>query len=277
MENSTNCEAPIREYKEERFEFAIYVNEFIICKRNFRIYNYIEKSMNTLDFKETVDEVVHMIDEDLKSKSRVYTWRYFNPQDPQATEELVSPTIEPWSCTFKFVVYDNKREVISKIWDGYAYPRFVRDRVDLSNKNVRVMNREGQVFVYDKESFFNGENQRFTFDQDMLRGMIMDKDDVLLAITKKICEACSPSKDIIHTIDKEKAKKGFDPKENAKFLEEYATSDVYGNDDITKAHSEGELETKEYIYSLHGTNRKIEKEWEKLLQKKTSNYYKNLF
>ena len=34
-----------RDYKEERFEFAIYVNDNIICKRNFRIYNYIENSI----------------------------------------------------------------------------------------------------------------------------------------------------------------------------------------------------------------------------------------
>ena len=68
-----------RDYKEERFEFTIFVNDFIICSRNFRIFNYIENSMNTLEFKNTVDGIVKMIDDDLKSKSRVYTWYNYDP------------------------------------------------------------------------------------------------------------------------------------------------------------------------------------------------------
>ena len=75
-----------REYKEERFEFALYVNEFVICKRNFKIFNFIEGSMGSLDFKETLDDIVGIIDQDLKSKSNVYMWHYFNPNDPQAEE-----------------------------------------------------------------------------------------------------------------------------------------------------------------------------------------------
>ena len=61
----------IKDYKEERFEFTVYVNDNIICKRNFRIFNYIENSMNTLEFKEKLDEIVRLIDDDLKSKSLV--------------------------------------------------------------------------------------------------------------------------------------------------------------------------------------------------------------
>ena len=77
-----------KDYKEERFEFTIYVNDNIICKRNFRIFNFIENSMNTLEFKETVDSIVKLIDDDLKSKSRVYTWCYFNPNEKDAFEEF---------------------------------------------------------------------------------------------------------------------------------------------------------------------------------------------
>ena len=55
-----------KDYKEERFEFTVYVNDNIICKRNFRIFNFIENSMNTLEFKEKVDEIVGIIDDALK-------------------------------------------------------------------------------------------------------------------------------------------------------------------------------------------------------------------
>ena len=264
----------IRDYKEERFEFAIYVNDNIICKRNFRIYNFIENSMNTLEFKEKVDEIVHLIDDDLKSKSRVYTWHYYNPDYPEDNEELVSPLIDPWTCTFKLVISDNKREVITKIWDGYAYPKFIRERVDLSNKNVKITNKDGQTFAYEKEGFFKANEGRLSFELETIKGMIMGKQDVLLQITKKICEACSPSKDEI----KEKSLKGyFDYRDNDKYLEKFTVVDEYGNDEITEKHLGKDVEPTEYSYDLNIANREIEKEWEKALQKKTNKYFKDLY
>ena len=47
----------VKEFKEERFEFALYVNNNVICKRNFKINNYIDESMQSLDFKQKVDEI----------------------------------------------------------------------------------------------------------------------------------------------------------------------------------------------------------------------------
>jgi hypothetical protein len=252
-----------RDYKEERFEFTIYVNDNIICKRNFRIYNFIENSMNTLEFKEKLDEIVHLIDDDLKSKSRVYSWYYFNPQSPDDNEEFTSPLIEPWACTFKIVISDNKRDVITKIWDGYAYPKYIRDKVDLSNKNVKVTNKDGQTFSYEKEAFFKANEGRLSFEQEMLKGMIMDKPDVLLQITKKICEVCSPSKDEI------KEKGYFDPKENAKYLSKYTVIDDYG-----KAENG---QNKKYCYSIRMANKKREKNWERAVMQKTNKYFKTLY
>jgi len=252
-----------RDYKEERFEFTIYVNDNIICKRNFRIYNFIENSMNTLEFKEKLDEIVHLIDDDLKSKSRVYSWYYFNPEFPEDNEEFTSPLIEPWACTFKIVISDNKRDVITKIWDGYAYPKFIRDKVDLSNKNVKVTNKDGQTFSYEKEAFFKANEGRLSFEQEVLKGMIMDKPDVLLQITKKICEVCSPSKDEI------KEKGYFDPKENAKYLSKYTVIDDYG-----KAENG---QNKKYCYSIKMANKKREKEWERAVMEKTKKYFRTLY
>ena len=255
----------IKDYKEERFEFTVYVNDNIICKRNFRIYNFIEGSMNTLDFKNKVDEIVKLIDDDLKSKSRVYTWYYYNPEFPEDNEEFTNPLIEPWACTFKLVISDNKRDVITKIWDGYAYPKQIREKVDLSNKYVKFMNKEGQTYSYDKENFFKSNEGRLSFEQEVLKSMIMDKQDVLLQITKKICEACSPTKDEI----KETNQRGyFDFRDNNKYLNKYTLSDDYPTDG---------KKDKKYSFNLYSINKKVEKEWERLLQKKTAKYFKELY
>ena len=168
-----------KDYKEERFEFTLFVNDNIICKRNFRIFNFIEGSMNTLEFKEKVDEIIKLIDDDLKSKSRVFTWYYFNPNEPEMFDEFAGQPLAPWACTFKLVISDNKRDVITRIWDGYAYPKAIREKVDLSNKSVKVTGKDGQTFVYDKESFFKVNEGRLSFEHEVLRSKITDKPDVL--------------------------------------------------------------------------------------------------
>jgi len=263
----------IKDYKEERFEFTVYVNDNIICKRNFRIYNYVENSMNTLEFKETVDDIVKMIDEDLKSKSRVYSWYYFNPERPDENEEFVSPLIDPWVCTFKLVISDNKRDVITRIWDGYAYPKYVREKVDLSNKYVKIIKQDGSTSLYDKDSFFKNNANNLIFEHEVLKAMIMDKQDVLLQITKKICEACSPSKEEIKAISNGR----FDPKESYKYLSKYTIIDEYGNDDKAIKSSDKVIKPKRYAYSLYLANKKIERDWEKAVQKKTDKYMKTLY
>lgn len=179
-----------REFKEERFEFALYVNDNLICKRNFKINNYINGSMQSYDFKEYVDYIVWMIKKDLESKSRVYTWYYFDENCP--SPEFTEPLIGPWECTFKFEITDNKHPVITKIWDGYGYPKSVRDKVDIANKSVKITKSNGQIYTYDKETFFENNKDRLSPELYVLRAQIMDKPDLLSTITKTICLACSP-------------------------------------------------------------------------------------
>lgn len=225
-------------YKEERFEFALYVNNNIICKRNFKINDFIENSMETLEFKEKVDEIVEMINNDLKSKSRVYTWYNFNPMEPDANEEFNSPLIEPWECTFKFEVYDRKKPVISKIWDGRVYPKAIRDKVDISNKVVKITTKDGRTYTYDKESFFKSNEDRLSFEHQVLKAMIMDKSDLLLQITKQICETCSTHDELYTKIS------------------DYTVAEDYGKDKDGK--------TVRYSFNIDALNRKLERKWLKL-------------
>lgn len=257
-----------REYKEERFEFAIFVNDNIVCKRNFKIFNFIENSMNTFEFKDTVDSIVRLIDNDLKSKSRVYTWYYFNEYDTDEYSEFKRPLLDPWACTLKFVVYDNKKEVISRIWDGYAYPRAIREKIDLSNKTVRITTKDGKVFSYDKETFFAQNEGRLTPEMYVVKAMIGDKSDVLLQITKRICEACSPSWDEI----KESDANGYQAVQ--KFIGRYTLKDEFKTRD-----SSDKLvgEAKTYSLLMKEVNKKVEDGWASATSKKTKEYFKNLF
>lgn len=240
-----------QDYKEYRFDYTIYVNDFIICKRNFKIPNYIEGSMNTVEFKETVDDIVRMIDDDLKDKSSIYTTYYYNPSD--VAEEFTAPLSEPWECTFKIVISDNKKPVITRIWDGYSYPRMIRDRVDLTNKKVRITNKNGQVFTYDKEDFFK-DNNRLSLELTALKEMIYDKQDILMTIINTICNQCSTHGEM-------------SPKEA---IENFSTSDeYYYNSDSSKY--------KNYNFNIGYENYKRMRKLEKKYAKKTKDYFNTLY
>ena len=251
-----------KDFKEKRFDFTVYVNDNIIAKRNFAIYNYVENSMNSLEFKDTVDSIVRMIDEDLKSKSRVYLWHFFNPERPGDTEELVNPLIEPWECTFKIVISDNKRDVITKVWDGRYYPKYIRERVDLGNKYVKLMTKEGKVYSYEKEGFFEENGNRLTFEQELIKGMIMDKQDVLQQIIKLICDTCTPDKEETDGVR-------LNRRETAKYLQDYTMEETFKNDDKS-------LGERTYSTNIDLMNRRLLRDWERATRSKTNDYFNSL-
>lgn len=253
-----------KEYREERFEFALYVNDNVICKRNFRINNFIEDSMNSLDFKYTVDEIVSLIDEDLKSKSRVYTWYFFDENCNEEEDEFSNPLIEPWECTFKFVILDNKQEVISKVWDGRAYPKSVREKVDLTNKFVKLIGKDGKVNSFEKETYFETNKDRLSHELYVLRGQILDKSDVLLSITRKICEMCAPKEGVQQN------------------LSDFIMSDTYKNyeykfDENGHIVSSKPIKGRKYTFGSGSAYKKYVQEWSKAVSDKTKEYFDNLY
>ena len=58
----------------EKFQFILQINENIICQRFFKINGFTYESLESEEFKNVMDEVVGMIQNDLISKSRIYEW-----------------------------------------------------------------------------------------------------------------------------------------------------------------------------------------------------------
>lgn len=89
--------------------------------------------------------------------------------------ELTENTAEMNKVTYKFAFKVDGVEVASMIWDGY-YPKFVRDKIDLSNKRGK----------------FEGDDpSRLSFEQYLLYKMVKGKSDLIYGIIMHICTACS--------------------------------------------------------------------------------------
>ena len=98
--------------------------------------------------------------------------------------ELSESSAESNKTTYKFAFKVDGREVCSVVWDGY-YPKFVRDKIDLSNKRGK----------------FEGEDiSRLSFEQYLLYKMVQNKSDLVYGLIMDICQACSYSNNKDYTV-----------------------------------------------------------------------------
>lgn len=89
--------------------------------------------------------------------------------------ELTEASSEDNKTTYKFAFKVDGRESCSIVWDGY-YPKFVRDKIDLSNKRGK---------------FESEDTSRLSFEQYLLHKMVQGKSDLVYGLIKNICQACS--------------------------------------------------------------------------------------
>lgn len=157
-----------------RFSFVLSVTEkneeFIIVKRDFNINNFDPKSINSLELKETIDEITTLIDRDIKSKSRTYTWwnmptemiiedgkvkriGVYHGKDARSKDisnEFTTNVSLENNSTFKFTFLDGKNVIMSKVWCGDFYPFIVRNTVDITNKRYKFEGVNPQTLDFHK-------------------------------------------------------------------------------------------------------------------------------
>lgn len=157
----------------ERFQFQLLVNDDIICQRYFKILKFNPISLRSEELYDTLDNIVHLIQKELESKSRVYLSRVMDNKVKltgfaskakalkeakergasqaeitniilrhEADETYVECPAKEWhdnefvnpgDVTFRFTFMVDDRSVYERIWDGSQYPKYVRNSVDLAN------------------------------------------------------------------------------------------------------------------------------------------------
>lgn len=271
-----------------RFEFALFINDFLICKRSFPINGYIDGSMQTQEFKSEVDKIVDLIDEDLKSKSRVYTWYHNTPDYPTWEPEIMTePLIPEGEFVLRFVIYDSGKEVISKQWDARYYPSYVRKNIDLTNRQVKIT-KEDRTNIYDKEKFFADHGNQLSGDLYVLKSMIYDKENLVPAIQKLIYETCSSYDGLYEKVSDYHAvvdyknsvvKRDADGNIVYKTVVENGAVKLDINDQPMKVpvYERCQIKGKRYNLNIEQHNKKLYSTWGAVVAEKTRKYMSELY
>ena len=124
-----------KNYENLPYEFLLLINNKPIVGRNFSIRGYNNESLRSLELKETIDNVLYIIQEQFKDRSCDYLYKYYNPYYTQNVVELIE------RCTdldiyanediFTFQIKVNGRVVATSVFSGNDYPPKVRYDVDI--------------------------------------------------------------------------------------------------------------------------------------------------
>ena len=276
-----------------RFEFALFINDFPICKRSFPINGYIDRSMQTPEFKSEVDKIVDLINDDLTSKTRVYTWYHHVPEFPEWEPEIMTdPLVDEGQFVFKFAVYDNGKEIISKVWDGRFYPSYIRKYVDLTNRQVKIT-RDDKTNVYDKEKFFGDHGDQISGDLYVLKKMIWDKENLVPLIQKYIYEVCSSFDGYYEKASDYKSVQEYkntvvkrDENGNPIYKQktvvdaagvEHGVTDAFGNPWMVPVTEKSPIKGKRYNFNIEAENRRLYSAWGAVVAEKTRKYMSELY
>lgn len=153
----------------ERFQFQLKINERIIIQRYFKINDFNEEALGSMDLKKAIDEIVGVenpitlpgqIKHDIKVKSRLYLWSSFDPQyypdriDPitNINERLGDEIVDkktgivsrekiPYQDYYEFIFLIDEIPVINKIFDANVYPVKIRKSVKINELVYSICNK----------------------------------------------------------------------------------------------------------------------------------------
>lgn len=195
----------------DKFRFLFSANDNIICERFFKINYFNNASLNSEELRKGINKIVRMIQNDMVSKSRIYTW-YTTPTPVKLTgfvegnevtyveypegmennETADSDKNDDYTVSFKFEfqmahkittnpedgkpIFSDYRDIYSAAWDGTVFPKYVRNNVDLSNSIA---------------SFKGCDISTMNFLRALNYRMVIGKQDLIYDIIKTICDITS--------------------------------------------------------------------------------------
>ena len=205
----------------DRFRFLFSANDNIVCERFFKINHFNLTSLYSEELKDTIDAIVENIQNDMKSKSRIYDWyttttpvkitgfkpngmglqnkdsEYITyPEKPQESEEnkeyVETAILEPYAVTFKFDFQmaqkiETNPEDNKPIFSDYKSIYSAIWDGTVYQKDIRnSVDLSNSIASY-RDSDINSMNFVRTLNYRMVNG----KTDLIYDTIKRICETTS--------------------------------------------------------------------------------------
>ena len=127
----------MEEKKEQRkFEFTLYLNDNIIVQRFFNIIGFNNRAINSLNFKEAIDDNMLLIQSVLKDRTLDFITehqRHF--LETKDYEQNASRDV------MKIVVKHDGKVIAYREWDATIYPVKVRYTVDIRQHIYELITR----------------------------------------------------------------------------------------------------------------------------------------
>ena len=231
LRNKTEKRFPV-DYKEP-YEFRLLIGDSIICQRYFKINNFNILSLSSSELMNTVRFCANLINEDLKSKSRMYSWHMapmiFDTEE-QMNEWFSNPSNYENIKSFETIVIrdENAGEYIwdaddkvlikceKKTNDGtftnplnekdiltYEFAFYVDDRkvVSTTFEGVYPYYIRRNIDLSNTRGKFEGDDlTRLSFDSYILNRLVYDRQDLIKKIVKELCYVCSVSDNSFYTL-----------------------------------------------------------------------------
>lgn len=212
----------------EPYEFRLLIGDNIICQRYFRIFNFNPASLCSSELTDTVRRCAKMIDDDLKSKSRVYSW-YMAPLVFNNEEEMRS-----WFSNHNNTFHQNSlknarigENIIFKdgtdcnfSWDGekiittdkpfedttftseltdkdvitYEFAFYVNDKKVISTTfdGIYPSFVRRNIDLSNTRGKFEGEDlSKLSFESYILHCLVNGRQDLIKRIVREFCTTCS--------------------------------------------------------------------------------------
>ena len=220
------------DYKEP-YEFRLLIGDSIICQRYFKINNFNSLSLSSMELTNTIRFCANLIDEDLKSKSRVYSCHMapmIFDNEEQMEEWFSKPSNYVNIKSFETIVIrdENASEYIwdvddkklikceKKTNDGtftnpltekdtltYEFAFYVNDRKIASTifNGVYPYYIRRNIDLSNTRGKFEGDDlTRLSFDSYILNRLVYDRQDLIKKIVKELCYVCSVSDNSFYTL-----------------------------------------------------------------------------
>jgi hypothetical protein len=221
------------DYKEP-YEFRLLIGDSIICQRYFKINNFNNLSLNSLELTNTIRGCAQMIDDDLKSKSRIYTWHmsplvfnnedemyawFNNPEHEEWVKKLRinenvflrSEGLPEYTWTGEELILNEKRigdgtftdELHDKDIVTYELAFYVNEKkvVSTTFEGVYPYFIRRNIDLSNTRGKFEGDDiTRLSFDSYILHTLVADRSDLIKRIVKEICYVCSVTDNDYYTL-----------------------------------------------------------------------------